>query len=1259
MRSKGYSYLSHHLLSLLLLLALSSQGQSVKVFIMAGQSNMQGQGDVAPITTTGTLAQFMANDPAADDFSYVQDADGNWIVREDVWYRHKQEDGTVIAQNLTVGQGASPNHIGPELAFGHLMAEDEPSRILIIKTAWGGKSLAVDFRPPSAGGTTGPYYNQILSDINEAIQNIEEDFPSFEAGNIEIAGFCWFQGWNDGDELAFAQEYEQNLNHLITDLRTDLQVPDLPFVVALTGHGGHELEPEGTWVGNLQRIVLPAQIAAIQDGGHQNVAYVDTRDFWREGAVSPEPDFGFHWHNNAESFLRIGTGLAIEMLNLTVGEIEEEEEIAPPHDSFCSCGLCGMSSTNPEHISHQSTSCLGSIQPNTNMALPASYNFEEYVFPEPDDQGACLGIQNATASIEEVFIAQTHRHSISHPLLFTIGERPALLQMAVTGSGAAPDVQVEGTMDGNSIGTLCLDGPSVLSASIDLATANFDEYFSVTLPKAWVKIGLELHLTAGDEVLTLTQEDLKIRPYTELNMVLVNMDFMDYNNEPHRTPVFENFLQEVASAIPASVVRFGKFPGTLRLPEFALYNADNNTVVVSTNDMIGDVGVNTGNINFDANILIDKMRTSMGDSPNTIYFGNTLNLDPGGWGGDGSFVSFEYRDVFLHELGHALSLPHWVEDYRLTDPDPTQYSYPFTGEEGEASGRGDTWNFIQATYEFVSPTCTDESGVIGTERSDAMQRGFYCNETRTNGSGPWDGFGAFSAMAMSNYLLGTEPYWGQIEDRGELLDFHFRENDGYPIASLVNGQRVFTRHQSQPQNTYKENDFRLPGQEQIEQDAYLIYGSAHPDVDSANIVYEPIKYKGTILPVIDPTDPVMFSTLQNMTYEDAPEFYGRARDITLKLTYIDGTIKHVLVPFQSYERQEYFPENARPEYFAVSVPADDLLCNIEMYHRDFIALENPEDQERGNINDPLQNITAENFMDDAILVASLDHSCNCPGSPDYIEPGTACDDGNPLTANDIEDGFCNCVGTPIPSCGQIRNSTFDESTVTWRSWDSEISSIGGELSVSNIITEFEDAGMAYDNITLNNGENYTLKFEAYAAQPRSIVLIMNGIGDVPSLVQTIDLTTTKEEFVIPFFFSDPSILDAALEFSYGNADIPFFVDNVCLDTNCQDEEIPNNGIDDDCDPATLDEVTTNVDVILESDAILLYPNPTAGIFKIAGLDDNYIIRILRTDGTVLQTIDYEGSSHDIDISSLPAGLLFVDIRNHLYESVCMRLIIKE
>lgn len=41
--------------------------------------------------------------------------------------------------------------IGPELEFGNTIGEKYDEQILIIKTAWGGNSLHLDFRPTSSG----------------------------------------------------------------------------------------------------------------------------------------------------------------------------------------------------------------------------------------------------------------------------------------------------------------------------------------------------------------------------------------------------------------------------------------------------------------------------------------------------------------------------------------------------------------------------------------------------------------------------------------------------------------------------------------------------------------------------------------------------------------------------------------------------------------------------------------------------------------------------------------------------------------------------------------------------------------------------------------------------------------------------------------------------------------------------------------------------------------------------------------------------
>ncbi|MHC5058577.1 MAG: sialate O-acetylesterase [Planctomycetota bacterium] len=136
-------------------LAGQAGGGPVKVFILAGQSNMEGQGVVDldhPKYYNGGrgILNTVMKDPAkAHLFRHLKDAAGEWVVRDDVRVdfktRHEHKKG-----GLTIGFTGygGKHHIGPELQFGHVIGDyiDEP--VFLIKTAWGGKSLYKDFRPP-------------------------------------------------------------------------------------------------------------------------------------------------------------------------------------------------------------------------------------------------------------------------------------------------------------------------------------------------------------------------------------------------------------------------------------------------------------------------------------------------------------------------------------------------------------------------------------------------------------------------------------------------------------------------------------------------------------------------------------------------------------------------------------------------------------------------------------------------------------------------------------------------------------------------------------------------------------------------------------------------------------------------------------------------------------------------------------------------------------------------------------------------------
>jgi len=312
------------LFSLLLLLLVCADSSSsataaepVRVFILAGQSNMEGQGVVDLDHPKyynggkGTLLHVMQDPKKAKLFSHVKDADGKWVVRDDVFVRFKTRDETKKG-GLSIGFAgyAGSHHIGPEFQFGHVVGDAFTEPVLLIKTAWGGKSLFKDFRPPSVGGETGPYFKQMIAEVREALDRVDTDFPSLAGRKLKISGFVWMQGWNDMFDEKARIEYEQNLVHLIHDVRAEFNQPQLPVVIGELGNGGPQASDAMRAIRNAQRA------AASRDEFKGTVAFAATADFARPAEQSPNVGHGHHWFGNAESYFLIGDALGREMLRL-------------------------------------------------------------------------------------------------------------------------------------------------------------------------------------------------------------------------------------------------------------------------------------------------------------------------------------------------------------------------------------------------------------------------------------------------------------------------------------------------------------------------------------------------------------------------------------------------------------------------------------------------------------------------------------------------------------------------------------------------------------------------------------------------------------------------------------------------------------------------------------------------------------------------------------------------------------------------------
>jgi alpha-galactosidase len=155
---------------------------------------------------------------------------------------------------LGVGYGGSASKIGPEYGFGLSLAEKIDGPILLIKTSWGGKSLNHDFRPPSAGpyqpneaqkakGNTdelvnkaGFFYRSMNEEVRKVLENLKDHHPAYDpAAGHEIAGFVWFQGFNDQFDPAFKANYKDNMIAFIKDVRNEYKAPKMPFVIGVLG----------------------------------------------------------------------------------------------------------------------------------------------------------------------------------------------------------------------------------------------------------------------------------------------------------------------------------------------------------------------------------------------------------------------------------------------------------------------------------------------------------------------------------------------------------------------------------------------------------------------------------------------------------------------------------------------------------------------------------------------------------------------------------------------------------------------------------------------------------------------------------------------------------------------------------------------------------------------------------------------------------------------------------------------------------------
>lgn len=202
-------------------------GKTIKVFLLAGQSNMEGKGDGAKLTADERAALKRAK-------THVRLAYNRLPI------------GPLDA--VAAGAGNKKRFeidtsFGPELFFGLRLAAawpDEP--ILLIKRSVGATSLHGVWNPEWTAEKAKhmgeeratPLFADFLAYVRDVLAPYRRD-------EYEYCGMLWVQGEADGNVGKFGPEpaaaYGRNLQNLITRVRQETGVPALPFLMIDVGAG--------------------------------------------------------------------------------------------------------------------------------------------------------------------------------------------------------------------------------------------------------------------------------------------------------------------------------------------------------------------------------------------------------------------------------------------------------------------------------------------------------------------------------------------------------------------------------------------------------------------------------------------------------------------------------------------------------------------------------------------------------------------------------------------------------------------------------------------------------------------------------------------------------------------------------------------------------------------------------------------------------------------------------------------------------------
>lgn len=372
-------------------------------------------------------------------------------------------------------------------------------------------------------------------------------------------------------------------------------------------------------------------------------------------------------------------------------------------------------------------------------------------------------VTNAQTSINAVYFGQTHVLKSSDSTFGMVGNREALIKVHVVNPAtpASPAVTATLILSGQPNLVVPLTGPATLPASIPdglgVVQHSFANTFTGYIPATYMKTGLQVTINAGSGVST-TITNMKVGAPTKVIMTMFDVHYFAKTTGNYPSGTFA----EIEAKWPVVDLEVRRL-NDIVFPELVIPpRADVGSKAVRIKSK-AEYYVQTG-LSFDGEQAAAlewnaALKRAAGQSGRwSLYYLNVYNAVAGGQAGGFAGVGNGTSEGILHhELGHALSLPHWGDSA----------AYPYKGDmygiqaptNYNQTHAGPVWAFHLPTKSFIPPTTqTGNAGgkPVGTYKADPMQGG---------GTG-WqepayllNHFSDYSVNQMRNYLQGHVVIW--------------------------------------------------------------------------------------------------------------------------------------------------------------------------------------------------------------------------------------------------------------------------------------------------------------------------------------------------------------------------------------------------------------------------------------------------------------------------------------------------------------------